>query len=102
MRSLKEKSWSVLLAKAYILNDEVRGKQCENCKSTTHALTGNFGNPNLFLYGCKDSKCKNRLLRLEFPRITNADSSAAEKDFSLALAVKPAECPGLLEVAAKA
>lgn len=64
--SIKEKSWSVLLVKGYVLNDQVRAVRCENCKSTTEVLTGNYNNPNLLLYGCRDSKCKHRLLRLAF------------------------------------
>jgi hypothetical protein len=62
----KEKSWSVLLVKGYVRNDQVRAERCENCKSTTEVLTTNHGNPNLLLYGCKDSKCKHRMLKLDF------------------------------------
>jgi len=62
----KEKSWKVLLMKGHVLNDQVRGLQCENCKSQSQVLTINFSNPNLFLYGCKDNKCQHRLLRLDF------------------------------------
>ena len=62
----KEKSWKVLLMKGYVLNDSVKAEQCENCKSKSQVLTPNFSNPNLFLYGCKDSKCRHRLLRLDF------------------------------------
>ncbi len=74
--SAKEKSWKVLLMKGYVLNDQVKAEQCENCKSKSEVLRTNFSNPNLFLYGCKDSKCKQRLLRLDFnleeiPQITN-------------------------------
>ena len=64
--SLKEKPWSVLLIKGYVFNDQVRAEQCNNCKSTAEVLTANYNNPNLLLYGCKDSKCKHRLLRLNF------------------------------------
>lgn len=64
--SVKEKSWKVLLTKGFILNDQVKGEQCENCKSISQILTTNFSNPNLFLYGCENSKCKHRLLRLDF------------------------------------
>lgn len=103
MHSFKEKSWSVLLVEAHIANCEVRGTLCENCKSATQALTANFGNPNLFLYGCKDSKCKNRLLRLEFP----VDASDANKDFllnrknsMLGLKFKSGEPPKVIEVRA--
>ncbi len=63
---LREKSWSVLLVKGYVMNDQVRAPRCENCKSTTEALTANHNNPNLLLYGCKDTKCKHRLVRLDF------------------------------------
>ena len=63
---VKEKSWKVLLMKGYVSNDQVKAEQCENCKSISQALTTNFSNPNLFLYGCKDSKCRHRLLRLNF------------------------------------
>jgi len=62
---IREKSWSVFLVKGYIANDQVRAKRCENCKCTTEVLAANFGNPNLLLYGCKDSKCKHRLVRLD-------------------------------------
>lgn len=64
--SVKEKSWSVLLIKGYVLNDEVRAIRCENCKSTTEVLTANHHNPNLLLYGCKDTKCRHRMVRLDF------------------------------------
>ncbi|MGE5554752.1 MAG: hypothetical protein ACM3UY_00605 [Methanocella sp.] len=64
--SIKEKSWSVRLVKGYVLNDQVRALRCENCKSTTEILTTNHNNPNILLYGCKDSKCKHRMLRLDF------------------------------------
>lgn len=63
---IKEKSWSVFLVKGYVYKDQVRAKRCENCKSTTKALTTNHHNPNLLLYGCRDSKCKHHLLRLDF------------------------------------
>ncbi|MGA2386260.1 MAG: hypothetical protein ABSG33_06985 [Candidatus Bathyarchaeia archaeon] len=62
----KEKTWSVRLIKGYVLNNQVRAPQCENCNARTQALTTNFGNPNLYLYGCKESKCQHRLLRLDF------------------------------------
>ncbi len=64
--SLKEKSWSVLLIKGFVCNDQVRAARCENCKSTTEVLTANHHNPNLLLCGCKESKCKHRMLRLDF------------------------------------
>lgn len=51
--------------KGYFLNDQVRAQRCENCKSITEVLATNFSNPNLMLFGCKDSKCKHRLLRLD-------------------------------------
>ncbi len=72
--STKEKSWSVLLLKGYVLNDQVRAERCENCKSTTEVLTKNYSNPNLLLYGCKDTKCKHRLLRLDFNAETRGNS----------------------------
>lgn len=62
----KEKSWSVLLIKGYVSNDQLRAAQCANCKSTAYALTVNFGNPNLFLFACRDSKCRHRMLRFDF------------------------------------
>jgi hypothetical protein len=64
--SIKEKSWKVLLMEGHILNDQVKAEQCVNCKSTSEVLTTNYSNPNLFLYGCKDSKCRHKLLRLDF------------------------------------
>ena len=63
---VKEKSWKVLLMKGYVLNDHVKSEQCENCKSISQVLTTNFSDPNLLLYGCKDSKCRHRMLRLDF------------------------------------
>jgi hypothetical protein len=62
--SFKEKSWSVLLLQGHVTNAQVRAERCENCKSTTEVLTANYNNPNLLLYGCKDTKCKHRFLRL--------------------------------------
>jgi hypothetical protein len=64
--NIKEKSWSVRLIEGYVLNDQVRAQRCENCRSTTEILVANYGNPNLLLYGCKESKCKHRMLRLDF------------------------------------
>lgn len=64
--NFKEKSWSVLLVKGYVRNNQVRAERCENCKSTTEVLAANYGNPNLLLYGCKDIKCKHRMLKLDF------------------------------------
>jgi hypothetical protein len=77
LNSVKEKSWSVLLIKGHVLNNQVRAERCENCKSTSKVLTTNFSNPNLLLYGCKDSKCRHRLLRLDFndeitPKLSNS------------------------------
>ncbi|MGA3111846.1 MAG: hypothetical protein ABSE15_07425 [Candidatus Bathyarchaeia archaeon] len=71
LTSLREKPWSVLLLQGCVLNDQVRAPQCANCKSNAHPLTVNYGNPNLYLYGCQDTKCKHRLLRFDF----NATSS---------------------------
>jgi hypothetical protein len=66
LSNFKEKSWIVMLVKGYVQNNHVRAKRCENCKSTSEALTLNFNKHNLLLYGCKDSKCKHRLMRLDF------------------------------------
>jgi len=74
--------------KGYILNDQVKAEQCENCRSKSEVLRTNFSNPNLFLYGCKDSKCQHRLLRLDFNLggITqNANSSIINKEISASL-----------------
>lgn len=68
--TVKEKSWSVQLVKGYVLNDEVRAERCLNCKSTTQVLAASYHNPNLLLYGCSNSKCKHRLLRLDFDKQT--------------------------------
>jgi hypothetical protein len=73
LNSFREKSWSVLLVEGYVSNDEVRGERCQNCKSKTEVLTANFNNPNLLLFGCKDTKCKHRFLRLDF------DAGGSEK-----------------------
>ena len=63
---IKEKPWSVLLVKAYVSNGQVRAERCENCKSTTEILTANYNNPNLLLFGCRDTKCKHRFLKIDF------------------------------------
>ena len=62
----KEKSWSVFLAKGYLLNNQVRAERCGDCKSSCELLRVNYNNPNLSLYGCKNSKCQDHLVRLEF------------------------------------
>ena len=67
------------LANGFVVNDQVKAKYCENCKSTSEALITNFNNPNLLLYGCKDSKCKHRLLRLDF-NDDKSDISRARKE----------------------
>ena len=67
-----------MLVKGYVLNDMVRTRQCEGCKSTSEVLVTNFSNPNLLLYGCKDSKCKHRLLRLCFDGEVSANLLVAD------------------------
>jgi hypothetical protein len=64
--SIKDKSLNVFLLKGFISDNHVKAQRCENCKATSEVLAINYGNPNLLLYGCRDSKCKNRLLRLNF------------------------------------
>jgi len=64
--SVKNKSLNVFLVKGYVSNNQVKAERCENCKVTSEVLTINYSNPNLLLYGCKDSKCKNKILRLNF------------------------------------
>lgn len=61
----KDKS-SVMLLKGYVFNDTVKAMQCQDCRSISEVLVTNFNNPNLLLYGCKDSKCKHKILRLSF------------------------------------
>jgi hypothetical protein len=68
---VKEKSWSVLLVKGYVFDNQVRAERCENCRNVTEALIANYNNPNLLLYGCRDTKCKHRLLRLDFDNQIN-------------------------------
>ena len=67
----KEKSWSVLLVKGHVLNGQVRADLCEDCKSLSEVLATNYSDGNLLLYGCKDSKCKHRMLRLDFNESLN-------------------------------
>ena len=62
--------------RGYIQNDEVRAPQCLNCKQTTQPLTVNYGNPDLYLYGCKDTKCQHRLLRFDFNNRTLKGAAA--------------------------
>ncbi len=64
--SVREKSLSVFLVKGYISNNQVRSHRCENCKAISEVLTVNYSNPNLLLYGCKDAKYKQKILRLDF------------------------------------
>ncbi len=72
--SFKEKSWSVRLVEGYVLNDQVRAERCENCKSTAEVLAANHNNPNLLLYGCRDSKCKHRLVRVDLDDVISKKS----------------------------
>ncbi|XHH08874.1 MAG: hypothetical protein ACFCUE_15120 [Candidatus Bathyarchaeia archaeon] len=65
LQSFKAKS-SIILVEGVVFNDTVKAKQCADCKCVSEILVANYSNPNLLLYGCKDSKCKNRLLRLSF------------------------------------
>jgi hypothetical protein len=76
--NIKEKSWSVRLVDGYILDNQVRGKNCGNCESVSKIVANNFSNPNLVLYGCNGHKCKHKLIRLKFysgnlevPTLTN-------------------------------
>ncbi len=65
-----------MLLQGYITNDQVRAAPCTNCKQTTQALTINYGNPNLLLFGCKDTKCKHRLLRFDFAEMAKSKLAA--------------------------
>lgn len=69
LQCFKDKS-SVLLVKGYVFNDTVRARQCADCKCISEVLAANYSNPNLLLYGCRDSKCRHRLLRLSFDALT--------------------------------
>jgi hypothetical protein len=62
--SIKEKPLHVFLLKGYVSNNQVKAERCENCKAMSEVLTINHSNPNLLLFGCKDNKCKNKILRL--------------------------------------
>jgi len=64
--SIKEKPLYVFLLKGYVSNNQVKAEHCENCKAISEVLTINHSNPNLLLFGCKDNKCKNKILRLDF------------------------------------
>jgi len=64
--SIKEKPLNVFLIKGYVSNNQVKAERCENCKAMSEVLTINYSNPNLLLFGCKDTKCKNKILRLNF------------------------------------
>jgi hypothetical protein len=77
---VKEKSWSVLLDKGYILNDQVRAERCLNCKLEPELLIASCNNPNILLYGCSNSKCKHRLLRLDFG--IQASSRLSQQDLN--------------------
>jgi hypothetical protein len=84
--NVKEKSWSVRLITGYVRNDQVRAERCENCRSTTEVLVANYGNPNLLLYGCKESKCKHRMLRLDF------DAAGVSTKFPFEKMTAPVPC----------
>jgi len=75
LQYFKDKT-SIILVDGYVFNDKVKAKQCADCKSTSEVLATNYSNPNLMLYGCKDSKCKNRLLRLSFDDLPTQDFSS--------------------------
>ena len=62
-----EKPWSVKIHAGYFSDSEgyVRAKQCGNCRSVPELLAINNSNPNLILLGCREGKCRNRLMRLE-------------------------------------
>jgi hypothetical protein len=64
--SIKSKSSSVFLVKGVVLNNKVKANRCENCNAVSEVLAVNFANPNLFLYGCLDKKCKQKILKLNF------------------------------------
>jgi hypothetical protein len=64
--SVRDKSLSVFLMKGYVFNNQVKAERCENCKAISEVLTVNYGNPNLLLYGCRDTKCKQKILKLDF------------------------------------
>jgi hypothetical protein len=74
LSNFKLKSWSVFLVEGYLINEQVRALRCEDCKSNTEILASNYHNPNLLLYGCRESKCKHHLLRLD---LTDEISKAA-------------------------
>jgi hypothetical protein len=57
---------NVFLLKGYVSNNQVKAERCEKCKAMSEVLTINYSNPNLLLFGCKDNKCKNKILRLNF------------------------------------
>ena len=73
---LFSKTWSVRLIKGYVLNDQVKATQCANCKSTAYALAVNFSNPNLFLFACRDAKCRHRMLRFDFDDCSTCKANA--------------------------
>jgi hypothetical protein len=77
LQSFKDKS-SVMLVKGYVFNTNVRARQCEDCRSISEVLVTNFTNPNLLLYGCKDSKCKHRIMRLDFDGAVTTENSVTK------------------------
>jgi hypothetical protein len=87
--SLKDKPLSVFLLKGFISDNQVRAQPCEKCKAISEVITVNHSNPNLLLYGCKDTKCKHKILRLNFdeadltyPIVDKKNSSLDYKDLA--------------------
>jgi hypothetical protein len=80
----KEKSWSVRLSGGYLVNGVVKADLCKGCDASTTIVARNKGNPNLLLFGCSGSKCKHRLIRINFPS-ENYEFFTADKpiDFQL-------------------
>ena len=70
---IKEKSWSVKIVNGYVLNNQVRSDLCKDCAATPTLVVGNYGDPDLLLYGCNGHKCKHVLIRMKF---SDADQTA--------------------------
>ncbi len=66
LTNFKENSWVVRLSEGFVVDNTVKGVNCHDCKSPRELLRINYGDPNLLLYACNDSKCQHKLLRLSF------------------------------------
>ena len=62
----KEKSWSVKLVDGFVSGSHVKATLCTGCPGASSLVVLKCGNPNMVLYGCEGSKCRHRLIKVQF------------------------------------